>query len=84
MKRLLIIIPALAILAGCGTIGKTFPMPSTMACFHKADVEATLEYRAIFGKVLPIDELMEVDANIQKALEAARNECWWAKGDSKS
>jgi len=35
MKKILVLVMA-GLLVGCGTVGKTFPMPSTMKCLSQA------------------------------------------------
>jgi len=71
MKRL-IIIPVLVLLASCGTVGDTFPMPSTMKCLKRADL-VPLEL-GMMG--IPAEEAY-------KHRQIAINECMWAKAGGK-
>ena len=76
MKRL-IIIPVLAILAGCGTVGETFPMPSTMKCLHYAEIDRRLN--EVLDEEFPNTSLNRT----AEVYQSQRNECMWAKAQAK-
>ncbi len=37
MKNIVLVLAVVGLLVGCGTVGKTFPMPSTMKCLQAAE-----------------------------------------------
>ena len=48
MKNIVLVLAMVGLLAGCGIVGKTFPMPSTMKCLQAAEkgVDATARQNA--------------------------------------
>ncbi len=75
MKNIVLVL-ALALLVGCGTVGKTFPMPSTMKCVLHAEsmYQFALSLEKKFGYAIESPE---------KAYRRMRNECMWAKAAGK-
>ncbi len=74
--KMILVLAMVGVLAGCGTVGKTFPMPSTMKCLHHTEdmYQLALSLEKKFGYAIESPE---------KAYRRMRNECMWAKAAGK-
>ena len=79
MKNIVLVL-AMALLVGCGTVGIDTPMGKTAACLKQADDVGEAVYVDLEkGELVPLS-----DEERAEIIQNARNECWWNKGDSKN
>ncbi len=72
MKKLIAIPALLVLITGCGTVGETFPMPSTMKCLKQAE-----------GWYIDEGSTGTWAVKARRLRQQRINECMWAKAGGK-